>query len=412
MTAAAKNNIMEFPKKSPYVPCDDDTYTACKLPKDVPDWLKEARVDAFKRFQKQGLPTPKLERFKYTNVAKYVGQWDGVLAEPKIQVESEYVSALVDKWDGENWIKELLAANPPGLEKYADTALWDLNTAYLHDGHVVDIPVGKIVDEPIHLKITGEDDSYSSQRFIVRVGDNAQATLIEDFGGNGEYWRNRVSQILLGKNARLHHIIIHKDSDHAAYTQFTHVQMDRDAHYDGFALNTGAAMMRHQIHADLNDVNGHASLNGLNLLKDKQHADTTILVNHRAAHCSSNQFYRNILDDSAHGVFQGKVHVFEDAQKTDGYQLSNTLLLTESAIMDTKPELEIYADDVQCSHGATTGQLDEEPLFYLRSRGLSEKQARFLLIQAFVGEVLDKVENEAMKERLEKDVITWLETQL
>lgn len=148
------------------------------------------------------------------------------------------------------------------------------------------------------------------------------------------------------------------------------------------------------------------------MLKDKQHGDTTILIEHQAPHCNSNQFYRTLLDDGANGVFQGKVHVHQVAQKTDGYQLSNALLLSDKAEMDTKPELEIYADDVKCSHGATTGQLDEEPLFYLRSRGLSAAQARFLMIQAFLAEVIEKIGDEALEDEVNEQVAQWLQNVL
>lgn len=408
----AEQNVMQFPVRNPYDCSTAETYTSCKLPKKMPDWWKDARQEAYLRFWDQGLPTQKLERFKYTNIAKAVGQWDGIFVESKQKLESKYASNLVDKMDSEAWVKDLLSMAPDGLEKYGDTALWDLNTAFLHEGLVVDIPAGEIVDNPVVLKNQGEDDTCTSSRFIIRLGDNAEATLVEEFSGDGEYWRNRVSHIIVGKNAKLKHVIHHKDSEQGVYTQFSHVSVEPDGIYDGFALNIGGQLIRHQIHADLNGTNGSVSFNGLNLLKDKQHADTTILVNHKAPHCQSNQFYRSILDDNAHGVFQGKVHVFEDAQKTDGYQLANTLILSEKAHMDTKPELEIYADDVQCSHGATTGQLDEEPLFYLRSRGLSESQARFLLIQAFVSEVLEKIDNDDQRQKIEEDVITWLQTAL
>lgn len=408
MSAAQKSNVMKFPEKSPYETCTADTYTSCKLPKGVPDWWANARLNAYERFKEQGLPTQKLERFKYTNIAKHANQWDGILAEPKVEFASEHASSLVDKMEHDQWVKDLLVSEPPGMNKYGDSALWDLNSAYLRDGGVVDIPAGEIVDKPITIKISAEDDTFTSLRFILRLGDNASAVLIEEFDGEGEYWRNRVSQIILGQNARLQHIIIHKDSYEALHTQYTHVRAARNAHYDGFTLNLGADVMRHQIHADLDGSNGHVSFNGLNLLNGKQHADTTILVNHRAPHCESNQFYRSILGDASHGVFQGKVHVFQEAQKTDGYQLSNAILLSEKAEMSTKPELEIYADDVKCSHGATTGQLDEEPLFYLRSRGLTEKEARFLLIQAFVGEVLEKIHNDEIRASVEKDVMEWL----
>lgn len=401
--------VMKFPEKSVYEPCGEGTYTPCKLPKDVPDYIKNLRVAAHERFKAQGLPTQKLERFKYTNIAKAVSGWDGVLGDAAFSYPDLYASELVDNLEERPWVKELLEATSTGQEKYADSALWDLNTAYLRDGVVVDIPAGKIVEEPLRLTIRGEDDSYTSFRLILRVGDNAQVTLVEETSGSGEYWRNRVSQIVLGQNARLNHIIVQKDSAEAVYTQYTHVSLSRDAYYNGFTLNKGAALTRHQMQADLTGTGGHASFNGLNLLSGKQHGDTTILVNHMAAHCQSNQFYRSLLDGESHGVFQGKVHVFEDAQKTDGYQLSNAILLSGKAEMDTKPELEIYADDVKCSHGATTGQLDEEPLFYLRSRGLSEKEARRLLLQAFVDEAVEKIGNSSLEETIGADVLQWLE---
>jgi Fe-S cluster assembly protein SufD len=216
----------------------------------------------------------------------------------------------------------------------------------------------------------------------------------------------------LGKNAKVKHIRIVRDSDKAAYTQSSHVQLDRDANYECFTLTTGVGFTRHQVHVELNGQNGHASFDGLNLLSGKDHGDTTILIDHKAPHCTSNQFYRSLLNDKAHGIFQGKVHVFEGAQKTDGYQLSNAIILSETAQMDTKPELEIYADDVQCSHGATTGQLDDEPLFYLRSRGLSEKEAKQLLMQAFVGEVLDKIQNDDYRVKVDGYVDEWLKANL
>lgn len=406
---SAENNIMQFPKKSPY-DCDTaEVFTSCKLPKDMSDWWKEQRKIAFNRFWEQGVPTQKLERFKYTNIAKAVAQWDGVLGDHEVQVENGgvYASPLSESFDVP-WVKNMISADPPGFDKYGDMSLWDLNTAYLKHGTIVDIPADTIVDTPIVLTVQGVDDTYTSLRKIVRIGRNAEAVLIENHTGEGEYWKNHVTQIILEENAKLHHIRLVNESDAGVYTQNTHIQVTRDAKYNGFSMNSGCAVLRHQIHVNLQGVNGEASCNGLNLLSGSMHADTTITVEHQAPHCRSNQFYRSLLNDKARGVFQGKVHVHEGAQKTDGYQLSNTLLLSENAQMDTKPELEIYADDVVCSHGATTGQLDEEPLFYLRSRGLSEKEARFLLVQAFVGEVLNRVDNADVRVRLEQDVEQWL----
>jgi Fe-S cluster assembly protein SufD len=190
------------------------------------------------------------------------------------------------------------------------------------------------------------------------------------------------------------------------------INADRDSTYNGFALNIGGKLTRHEIHAHLSGANAEISLNGLNLLNGSQHGDTTILIEHAALHCRSNQFYRTLLDDSARCVFQGKVHVHKIAQKTDGYQLSNAILLSEKAEMDTKPELEIYADDVKCSHGATTGQMDDAPLFYLRSRGLTEGEARSLLLEAFIAEVIEKVNNEHIEMQITEKAQSWLQKAL
>ena len=217
-----------------------------------------------------------------------------------------------------------------------------------------------------------------------------------------------ITEISVGANAKLHHIRIVEDSIDAVHTNMVRVSVEKDGTYDGFALNLGAKLTRHEIHAVLNGPNIECSFNGLNLVQGEQHTDTTILMEHKAPHCRSNQFYRSVLDDSSRVVFQGKVHVHKIAQKTDGYQLSNAILLSDKAEMDTKPELEIYADDVKCSHGATTGQLDEEPIFYLRSRGLSDAQARLLLMDAFVDEVVDKIEDEQLKTSVKLLAETWL----
>jgi len=189
----------------------------------------------------------------------------------------------------------------------------------------------------------------------------------------------------------------------------THAQIERSGQYNAFTLSTGATMSRNQIHADLIGAGASCSLNGVNLLEGKQVGDTTITVEHQAPHCESRQDYRSVLNEQATGVFQGKVHVHQIAQKTDGYQMSNSLLLSGQATMHTKPELEIYADDVKCSHGTTSGMLDKDALFYLQARGIPETQARGLLIQAFVSEVTEQIKNEQVKEQATLIVEKWLQ---
>lgn len=267
---------------------------------------------------------------------------------------------------------------------------------------------GETGGEPVDILWTGLHERIHTPSLSIELEPGSEVFVVERNEGAGAYWKNADTSITIGENAKLTHIRIQDDSLDSVNTNMVDISLGRDARYEGFTLNLGGKLTRHEIHAVLNGPGAEIHLNGLNLLKGKQHGDTTILIEHAAPNGQSNQFYRSILDDEARGVFQGKVHVHQIAQKTDGYQLSNALLLSPKAEMDTKPELEIYADDVKCSHGATTGQLDEEPLFYLRSRGLSEKEARLLLIQAFVDEVVDKVENEAMRAVLQEKASLWL----
>jgi len=271
---------------------------------------------------------------------------------------------------------------------------------------------GHICEQAEDITVQALDGQHTQPRLIITLEDNAELTLIERQNGAGAYWKNMVTQITLGQNAKLHHIRLNQDSDDGVQTNMAQITTARDAVYNSFTLNMGGKLTRHEIHAKIQGQGGEVSFNGVNLLKDKQHGDTTILIEHQAPHCVSNQLYRTLLDDKARCVFQGKVHVHQEAQKTDGYQLSNALLLSSDAEMDTKPALEIYADDVKCSHGATTGQLDEEPLFYLRQRGLSEAQARLLLVQAFVDEVIDKIEHDETRDEILNIANTWLENAL
>lgn len=271
---------------------------------------------------------------------------------------------------------------------------------------------GQVCAKPEDIVFTAAAGQHSQPRLKIVLENGAQATIIERHNGpkdqKGAYWTNMVTEIELGQGSILNHVRIQNDAPEAINTNMVTLNAGRDALYNGFALNMGAKLSRHEIHAVMEGQNAEISFNGVNLLGGEQHGDTTILIEHQAPNTRSNQFYRSLLDDKAHGVFQGKVHVHQIAQKTDGYQLSNALLLSPQAEMDTKPELEIYADDVKCSHGATTGQLDEEPLFYLRQRGLSEAQARFLLIQSFVDEVVDKIVDEQIRDEILALSNDWL----
>ncbi len=331
----------------------------------------------------ESLPTVKSERWKYTNLPAAVKK---LALKPAILGWSDNVS--------------LLNPRAPGEVQYGDTQLWDINARYTKDI--------KFITASEEISVDAQDGQMLSPRLIVHVKRGQEITLIERQSGQGAYWKNSVTQIVVEDGAILHHYRVSEESAAGVHTNFTHVTIGRDAQYKTLALNFGAALIRHQIHAELQGQGGDCTLTGVNLLGDKVHCDTTITIEHQAPNCTSNQLYKNVLDDAARGIFQGKVHVHQIAQKTDGYQLSNTLMLSPLAEMDTKPELEIYADDVKCSHGATTGRLDEEPLFYMRARGIPEDQARALMIESFIGAALEYIHDEALRAEWQEKARSWL----
>ena len=307
----------------------------------------------------ENLPTPKQEEWKYTNLSRALG--------------------------------ELQKQSPKGQEP-----------VLIHKKR------GEVCGQVEEVVWTGCENNHHNFKLKIVLEEGAELTLIERHEGQGSYWKNMTSEFVLDRDSTLNHIRICDDSNEGVLTNMCHVYMHADSTINSFSLNTGGKLTRHDIHAVLSASGIECNLNGVTLLKGVQHCDTTILMEHTASNSYSNQFFRTILDDEAHGVFQGKVHVHQAAQKTDGYQLSNAILLSPKAEMSTKPELEIYADDVKCSHGATTGQLDEEPLFYLRSRGLSDSEARMLLVQAFVDEVIDNISNEEICTQIKERAESWL----
>lgn len=268
---------------------------------------------------------------------------------------------------------------------------------------------GELCAQPEDILFTGLDGVLQNPVLKVILEEGAEMTLIERHQGTGTYWKNISIEIELGANAKLRHYRLLEDSEDSVITLNTQISQERDSAYNGFYFLQKAKLTRNEIEVKLEGIGSSVCFDGVSLLKNSQIGDTTILVEHVAPQCSSSQFFRTVLDDRARGVFQGKVHVHKEAQKTDGYQLSNALILSDTAEMDTKPELEIYADDVKCSHGATTGQLGDESLFYLRSRGLTEAQARKLLIQAFVDEVVDKITDDDFQTLIKEKSEKWLQ---
>ena len=248
-------------------------------------------------------------------------------------------------------------------------------------------------------------------RHTIALAAGARLTLIDIASGSGAYLHNPVTEITLAEGAHLAHYRLQTDSAEAYHLSSVHTKIAARAAYDGFTLTIGARLARSEIHAKLQGPNAHAALNAAQILHASQHADFTTIVAHDAPSCTSRQTVKNVLAGHARGVFQGKIEVARIAQKTDGYQMNQALLLSPDAEIDCKPQLEIYADDVKCSHGATIGELDPEQIFYLTSRGIPNAQARGMLVRAFLTEALELVTHEAARTLFEDAVAAWWRTQ-
>ena len=304
------------------------------------------------------------------------------------------------------WLKQALARINPR----DDDPVLALNTALMAGGVALHIGEGVLLEKPIHLvAIDGEGVPASTfTRNVVIAEPGSSATVIESFASARSLQRNAVTELRLGAKAALKHVKLQAESADAFHLSTWLVELGPDARYDAFQFSTGAALARNQIYLRYAGEGASADISGAFLLRDRQHCDTTLLVEHRVPHCTSREFFKGVLDGDSRGVFQGKIIVSPGAQKTDGKQMAGALLLSETAEFDSKPELEIFADDVVCGHGSTSGQIDEELLFYLEARGIPEADARALLVQAFVGEAIERVEDEALREALGEASGAWL----
>ena len=289
-------------------------------------------------------------------------------------------------------------------------ALVTLNTLLAEDGAVLDIPAnvdaGTLVLIHLGADLNGTPAAFHP-RHSVTLGAGAKLTLIDISAGTGAYLHNPVTEITIAEGAALAHLRLQSDSDDAFHLGSVHATIGAGASYDGFTLTTGGKLTRSEIHARLHGQNGHAALNAAQILRGHQHADFTTIVSHDAPSCASRQTVKNVLAGHSRGVFQGKIEVARIAQKTDGYQMNQALLLSPNAEIDCKPQLEIYADDVKCSHGATVGELDAEQIFYLTSRGIPQAEARGILVRAFLTEALDLVAHEGARDMFETALSRW-----
>jgi Fe-S cluster assembly protein SufD len=270
-----------------------------------------------------------------------------------------------------------------------------------------------VVEAPISLlfiSVLGGEPSMAHPRNLIVAEENSQASIVEDYIslGSGVFFSNAVTELIAGDNAVISHYLIEREDSKSLNVSTLFTRQGRSSNVASHSVLLGGALVRNSVHPVLAGEGAECLINGLFIGKGRQHLDNYMLVEHASPHCSSRQFYNGILDDHAHGVFHGRIVVQKDAQKTDAKQTNRNLLLSDNAQIDTKPQLEIYADDVKCTHGATIGQVEEQALFYLRSRGIDEASARGLLLYAFASECLDRMSCAPVREYLQKQVQQWL----
>ena len=414
---------------------------ATELQPDAPAWLPALRQAAFDRFNTLGFPTTRNEDWHFTSVSPIVEKtFKAVSAAPTMLTLSDLEPYLVDaEWHRLVFVNgriepalsqfaelpadvqlsplsDMLREEPEWMEKHLgklaafDTAAFTaMNTAFMQEGIVLRVPKGEIVEVPIHILHVTDTNAAGAAihpRLLVVAEALSQVMLVESYVGLGgaAYLVNGVAEVVVGNGARVDHYKVQRESIDAFHVGTVQVKQGRDSIYHGFSYAAGAALSRTNVYTKLVDTGSEARLNGLYVLDGAQHADHQTFVEHLAESCASRELYCGVLDGQSHGVFNGKVYVDPIAQKTDGKQTNKALLLSPQARVDTKPQLEIFADDVKCTHGATIGRLDEMALFYLKSRGIGGENARALLTYAFAAEALETIEIDALRLDLERQV--------
>ena len=402
----------------------------------APDWARSLRLSAITRFEALGFPTTKNEDWHFTSVAPIAEREFDLLAPPAERVTAAQLEPFT--FGATDWhtlvfvngrydaslssakglpegvtllpLKRAYEELPLLVEQYlGKVAAYEgqtftaLNTAFLDDGAVLHVAREIEVAQPIHLLFVTDGTGTSQPHNLIVLDRFAKATVIESYAGLGDasYFTNVVTEAVVGDGATLTHLKLQRESAKAYHVGTVDVRQARDSHLVSFSFATGAALSRTNIYTELRGEGCGATLNGLYLGDGEQHIDHQTRIEHVEPNCYSREHYKGILDGSAHGVFNGKVFVHPAAQKTDGKQTNNTLLLSEKAQIDTKPQLEIFADDVKCTHGATVGRLDETSLFYMKSRGIDARTARELLTYAFAADVLETIEQVEVREALE-----------
>jgi Fe-S cluster assembly protein SufD len=406
---------------------------------------REAREEAFGLFAERGLPHRRVEEFKYTDLraamreaAPLAGFPSPEAARAAVSSPSRFVSAdaiVVAVVNGYlvreastldalpegvaiTSLSECLARRDPLFRRMkpvpaaVENPVYQLNAALMTDGAVIRVAAGIALERPIHLRFatTGDAPVATATRTLVVVEEGASVTLLESHEGpHGVASQlNDVVEFAVADRAKVGHVRLNAEGSDALALSTLTARLGEAVSFDTLNVVLGASLSRHQVFMVFDGGRSLANVNGATMIKGRQHADTTLVVNHAGTHCTSRELFKTVIDGEATGVFQGKIIVEPQAQKTDGRMMSAALLVCEGGTMNNKPELEIFADDVQCGHGATSGQLDEDLLFYIMARGISRAEAESLLVQAFLGEAIETVADEGVHDALVGLVEEWL----
>ena len=402
--------------------------------------LHDIRRAAFERFSDAGFPTTKEEEWRFTNIApiaktgfrppsetsgrgvtdRDISRWefDGLKAHRLVFVNGHFAPALslIHPLPGGVKLGSLAAAirtEPTILDrhlahyaKFEENAFTALSTAFLEDGGFLYVPDGTVLREPVHFfffATDGLEPFVVHPRNLIITGKDCRVSVVESYSGSAGnvYLSNAVTEVVVGGNSVIEHDKLQEESRNAYHVGSMSILMERGSNFTSNSIALGGSIVRNNVTAVLGAEGGECTLNGLSLSTDRQIIDNHTVIDHAQPNCVSHELYKAILDGKSRGVFNGKIFVRRDAQKTDAKQTNKSLLLSDGATIDTKPQLEIFADDVKCTHGATVGQLDEEQVFYLRSRGIGESDARDLLTFAFAGDIINRVHVAPLRGRLE-----------
>jgi Fe-S cluster assembly protein SufD len=416
-----------------------------------PAWVRDVRRQAIARFRSEGFPTTRDEEFRTTPVSPIAdAAFEPAFAAAPIAPGTTLPASVREQFtipglttaadvvfiNGQyaahlskipaslpNGIviaslAEVLAKEPALIEPYLNRVIafptqgfTALNTAFIQDGGVVILPDNAVLDAPVHLiyvSLGSARPFVAHPRTLIVGGRHSQGRVIESFVGTHGYFNNVVTEVVGAENSHLNHYRIQRESFDAYHVSSLHVRLGRTAVFTSHNLALGGGLVRNDVNATLDAEGIVCTLNGLYLVDGKRLIDNHTTIDHAKPHCESHELYKGVLDDHGRGVFNGKIFVREDAQKTDAKQTNQVLLLSEDATINTKPQLEIFADDVKCTHGATIGQLAAEQMFYLRARGIGQAEAQAMLIHAFASEIVERIDLEPLRDQLEQFLLARL----